>query len=69
MKDGKNEKPAVFCINFDFSVKKNWRRKKLSLAPTNEYASMSCLTTKLVYLQYPLSTHLDEKSYTISATM
>ncbi len=36
-----------------------WRQKRLCLAPTNVFASMSCLTTKLVYLQYPLSTNLD----------
>ena len=54
-----NVKTYVFCINFDFSVKKNCRQKRLCLVPTNVFASMSCLTTKLVYIQYPLSTNLE----------
>ena len=31
--------------------KKVWRPKKFGLAPTNEFASMSCLSTKVVYLR------------------
>ena len=30
-KDEKNKKPAVFCINFDFSVKKMLAPKKIVL--------------------------------------
>ena len=33
-----------------FQSKQCWRQKQLCLAPTNVFASMSCLTTKLVYL-------------------
>ncbi len=34
-----------------FQSKKCWCQKRLCLAPTNEFASMSCLSTKLVYLR------------------
>ena len=68
-KTKKTKKQLYFASILIFQSKKCWRQNRLCLAPTYVFASMSCLTTKLVYLQYPLSSNLDNKSYITSATI